>query len=350
MQEAGLVSSEKRILVVKEPSRLTDVGGTSGNTLTGFNRKICSCGVSFRTRNTNDLHIAPGPVSCQCRSRSCGNRPVTALSLQRPTPDGTFLRPAATMVLAEATQAPDLRRGVGVVLRREGSATTRPTTRPTARPTTLTLTMITDTKSPFCRTYLFPDDVTGYACQPQQSPTTQSAAFTWFDQPNRPLFTSTPISPSPQNISSTPESASESSPAGPATGSGNSYNPNIPVIVGGSVGGLAVLILAAVAVFFIKKKSRAGKADSAGSADSGAATAPTYSRLGLDVHTGGAHNRGDGSEPSPLSRNPPMVSYYPRDSVSAISQQGDPRMSIQSSGTLDGYQQSMGPGGQPETT
>lgn len=213
----------------------------------------------------------------------------------------------------------------------------------------LTLTCSTDTNLPFCRTYLYPDDVTGYACQPQQSPTTQSAAFTWLDQPDRPLFTSTLIFPSPQRTSSTPEPTSTtSSPTGRTTGSGNSQNPNIPVIVGGSVGGLAVLVLAAVAVFFIEKKNQAVK-DSADSADSGAVTAPTYSQLGLG-HTSGAHNKEDENEPSPLSRNPPtVIGYYPRDSVSAISQQSDLRMSMQSSGTLVGNQQGTGPGGQPET-
>ncbi|KAL8339258.1 hypothetical protein RB598_007529 [Gaeumannomyces tritici] len=200
----------------------------------------------------------------------------------------------------------------------------------------------TDTISPFCRTYLYPDDVTGYTCHPNQLPTTQGVAFTWLDQPNRQLATVTVIAPAPRT-SSTPDSTSATSSADPTAKGGNSHNSNIPVIVGGLVGGLVVLILAAVAVFFIKKKYRAGK-----DTDSGAATEPTFDRFGLGAH-GGAHNRDDENERSPLSRNPPMVSsHYARDSVSAISQQSDSRMSMQSSGTFVGYQ-GMGPGGQPET-
>ncbi|KAL8286005.1 hypothetical protein RB597_002881 [Gaeumannomyces tritici] len=332
---------------------------------------------------------------------------VTAFSPQRPTPrpapDGT-LRPAATMVLAEATQAPDLRRGIGVVLRRQGATTMSTTTltmtyapdetcgyvsaspgipltcsqgrgcrwevktikhimcadqdmflrcmdRVVALDTrscddtcrsNIQILKCTDTISPFCRTYLYPDDVTGYTCHPNQLPTTRGVAFTWLDQPNRQLATVTVIAPAPRT-SSTPDSTSATSSADPTAKGGNSHNSNIPVIVGGLVGGLVVLILAAVAVFFIKKKYRAGK-----DTDSGAATEPTFDRFGLGAH-GGAHNRDDENERSPLSRNPPMVSsHYARDSVSAISQQSDSRMSMQSSGTFVGYQ-GMGPGGQPET-
>ncbi|KLU85921.1 hypothetical protein MAPG_04940 [Magnaporthiopsis poae ATCC 64411] len=346
--------------------------------------------------------------------------PATAFpkTAQRLTLDGQLPRPAATVTLAEVTQAPDLRRGVRAVRRRQGSTATEPT------PRSLTVTYApdetcgyvsaapdapitcpqgkrcmwaantikaiicaggvqilrcidrevaldprvcndicmgnqqilkcTNTNLPFCRTYLYPDDVTGYGCQPSQSPTTQSVAFTWPDQPTRPLVTVTmDMRGLSATHTSTPyETAFTFAPpplqAEPITESQSSHNLNIPAIVGGLLGGLAVFFLAAVAIF-ITKKYRSGnnrKGDSG--ADSRAPAPPAYDQVGIHH---GAHNRSD-REPSPLCRNPTVLRRQPaRDSVSVVSQNPSThRLSAQSSATLVGHQQGTGsPSGQPKT-
>lgn len=120
--------------------------------------------------------------------------------------------------------------------------------------------------------------------------------------------------------------------------------------MGGSVGSLTVLVLAAMAVFFITKKYRSGSSGKADSgADSRAATAtPTYNQVSLNTST---HDKSE-REPSPLSRNTTVLGRESaRDSVSVMSRNPSThRPSTQSSSTLVGHQQGTGSlSGQPGT-
>lgn len=63
---------------------------------------------------------------------------LPAKAYPRLTLDGQLPRPAATVALAEVTRAPDLRRGIGAVRRRQGSTATEPT------PRSLTITYAPD--------------------------------------------------------------------------------------------------------------------------------------------------------------------------------------------------------------
>ncbi|RNJ55948.1 hypothetical protein D7B24_007841 [Verticillium nonalfalfae] len=125
----------------------------------------------------------------------------------------------------------------------------------------------TDGAAPYCRTYAYPEGIRDYRCASTPVTVAQSADFTYEGQVGR-SFETTVVS----NIArTTEESQSDSTPvtASSRTGttpistsdslnsSNESKGSSVPVgaIVGGVVGGVALIALVAVAIFFFRKRS-----------------------------------------------------------------------------------------------
>ncbi|KAM0326674.1 hypothetical protein ACHAQA_006544 [Verticillium albo-atrum] len=133
--------------------------------------------------------------------------------------------------------------------------------------------LCTETSAPYCRTYAFPDGVRDYRCASTPVSAVQSVDFTYdgqFDrqfetttlstEPTTPAGTTedttTTASPSPTSLVATSTPTTTPTP-GPSTAPAPAKENSTPVgaIVGGAVGGVAVLVLLILGVFFLRRRS-----------------------------------------------------------------------------------------------
>ncbi|KAF7542442.1 hypothetical protein G7Z17_g11565 [Cylindrodendrum hubeiense] len=137
----------------------------------------------------------------------------------------------------------------------------------------------TDTASPYCRTYDFPSGVRDYRCAPTPVTAVQSADFTW-DGQSDPQFITTvlddeTISTSSSSTTSTTTTTTSSSSTDPVPGPTDPPVPKpksktpIGAIVGGAVGGVAVIALIVFGVIYMLRKNKKPK-------DPAANTGPAY--------------------------------------------------------------------------
>ncbi|KAH7129912.1 hypothetical protein B0J13DRAFT_627054 [Dactylonectria estremocensis] len=128
--------------------------------------------------------------------------------------------------------------------------------------------LCTETSAPYCRTYVYPSDISDYRCGSTSETRVSSVSWTYEGQVN-PGFTTTviyneletsssesidSISSSPPDVVSATETISTSQPAEPSPSS-DSKTP-VGAIVGGVVGGLAVVGFVIVASLYLLRRKR----------------------------------------------------------------------------------------------
>ncbi|KAF3356242.1 DUF339 domain-containing protein [Verticillium dahliae VDG1] len=145
----------------------------------------------------------------------------------------------------------------------------------------------TEASAPYCRTYAFPGGVRDYKCAPTPVAAIQSVEYTYSDQTDRQFETqtlstdpesttrdTTTASPSQTSDRSTPTSTSSSDPTTSAPVPEKRNSTPVGAIVGGTVGGVAVIVLLVLGVFLVRRRS-SSKTDAAPASAAAADHGPT---------------------------------------------------------------------------
>jgi hypothetical protein len=124
----------------------------------------------------------------------------------------------------------------------------------------------TNSKEPFCRTYAFPKGIRDYRCASTQVKSVQSVAFTYEGEEN-PTFSTTTIGGTSSRALPTvtePDTTSSSEPTETDTDTTTTSDPPVPThkskstpvgaIVGGVVGGLALIGFIGIGAFFLLRR------------------------------------------------------------------------------------------------
>ncbi|RNJ53128.1 hypothetical protein D7B24_002320 [Verticillium nonalfalfae] len=126
----------------------------------------------------------------------------------------------------------------------------------------------TEASAPYCRTYAFPGGVRDYKCAPTPVAAIQSVEYTYSDQTDRQFETqtlstdpestsrdTTTASPSQTSDRSTPTLTSSPDPTTSAPAPEKRNSTPVGAIVGGTVGGVAVIVLLVLGVFLVRRRS-----------------------------------------------------------------------------------------------
>ncbi|KAI6774809.1 hypothetical protein HG530_001567 [Fusarium avenaceum] len=189
----------------------------------------------------------------------------------------------------------------------------------------------TNSKEPYCRTYAYPSGIRDYRCASTPVKSVQSVKFTYEGEEN-PVFRTTTIGgTSEKDIPTITEPSNTGSREPTETDTSTTTTSDVPAptqkgksapigaIVGGAVGGLALIGIIGIVVFFILRRRKPKPA---------ANPAPAQPAMTQQQNPPAPHmNPNTYPQQQPY---PPVASSYPDHSMTASPSPSDPHMSMMS--------------------